>query len=264
MARVLAVVLGALILLAFIGPIVAPYGSNQQDIASRLQGPGGSHWLGADYLGRDTFSLLLYGTRLTMQAGFGAVALAVLLGVPIGLFAGYRRGSFGAVTNTVSDVLLSMPPLIFAMAVIGIRGPGLTNAMIAIGILLAPRLFRVARATSQQVTEMTYIEAARSLGCSTRRIIVRHVLTNSLGPILVQVTFSLGIAIVAEASLSFLGLGVQPPAISLGSMVQDAFSHISDGSGTLFPPAILIVVLVYVVSALGDSMQDAFVRGGER
>jgi peptide/nickel transport system permease protein len=199
-----------------------------------------------------------------MQAGFGAVALAVLLGVPIGLFAGYVRGSFAAITNGVSDVLLCMPPLILAMAIIGIRGPGLTNAMIAIGVLLAPRLFRVSRATAQQVTEMTYIEAARSVGCSTRRVVFRHVLTNSLGPILVQVTFSLGIAIVAEASLSFLGLGVQPPNSSLGSMVQDAFAHISDGSGSLFPPAIMIVVLVYVVSALGDSMQDAFVRGGER
>jgi peptide/nickel transport system permease protein len=263
-AKVLGVVLVVVSLLGIVGSMFAPYDPNEQDLRNGFASPSGAHWLGTDFLGRDLFSLLLYGIKLTMLAGFQAVLVGVAIGVPLGLFAGYTQGRFAAVANSLSDTLLSMPPLIFALAVIGIWGPGLTNAMIAIGILTSPRLFRVSRAAASHVSGMTYIESAKSIGCSTPRIMMRHILTNSLGPILVQVTFALGLAMVTEASLSFLGLGAQPPDSSLGSMVKDGFVRIRDSAWPMIPPSIMIAVIVYVATSLGDAMQDAFAKGGEK
>jgi peptide/nickel transport system permease protein len=239
-----------------------PYGTSEQDLFHRLQGPSADHWLGTDSFGRDTLTLLFYGLRLSLLAGLVATSVAVVLGVPIGMLAGYSGGVFHAIANTVSDVLLSIPPIIFALAVIGILGPSLTNAMIAVGILLAPRFFRIARATTQSISQETFIEASRSVGCSTLRLLGRHVLPNSAPPLVVQFTFGFAFAIVVEASLSFLGLGAQPPDTSLGTMVSDAFKHVSQATWPIWPAAVLIALLVYVVSALGDAMQDSLQTGG--
>jgi peptide/nickel transport system permease protein len=156
--------------------------------------------------------------------------------------------------------LLALPPLILAMAIVGILGPGLTNAMIAVGITLTPRFLRVARAAAISVREETYVEAARATGCSSTRILFRHALPNSAGPLLVQVTFALGLVVIAEASLSFLGLGARPPTASWGSMVRDAYDNIYDSKFQLLAPSIMIVLTILAFSILGDALRDALGR----
>jgi peptide/nickel transport system permease protein len=249
-----------LILVALLAPVIASWGPDIQDLSRRNQGPTTLHWLGTDNLGRDIAARILYGARLTLQAGAIGVGLGVLLGVPCGLLAGYRGRWVGAALNAVSDALQSMPPLILAFAIIGVLGPGLTNAMIAVGIILAPRFFRVSRATAASVKNETYIEAAGAMGCSPAGILFRHVLPNSSGPLLVQASFGVGLAIIAEASLSFLGLGVQVPAASWGSMIGDAFPYINSSSWPLIPPAFFVAVTILAFSTLGDGLRDALGR----
>ena len=262
--RVVLALLVLLVLVAFVGPLFSPYGSNEQDILDRLRSPSGAHWLGTDSLGRDILTLVLHGTRLSLLAGLLAVGTAVVLGTPAGLLAGYRAGPFGAITNTVSDTLLALPPLVLALAVVGAYGGGVVPAMLAVGITLSPRFYRVARSVAATVSKDAFVEAARSIGCSTTRILTRHVLANAVAPIVVQVTFSIGLAIIAEASLSFLGVGAAPPSVSLGTMARDAFTHIREAAFPIFPPCIVIAVIVFLFSSLGDGLRDAVVSGGRR
>jgi len=262
--RVVLAVLIALVLVALIGPLLTPYGTNEQDLLGRLQPPSSEHWLGTDSFGRDILTLVFAGTRLSLFAGCLAVATAVLLGVPAGLLAGYRGGAFGVVSNTVSDTLLSLPPLILALAIVGAYGGGVVPAMLAVGVTLAPRFYRVSRGVAQSVSKNSFIESARSIGCTTGRILGRHVFPNVVAPILVQFSFSFGLAIIAEASLSFLGLGAEPPAVSLGTMARDAFTHIREAAFPIFPPCILIALIVFLFSSLGDGLRDAVVSGGRR
>lgn len=263
-ARVTGAFLLLIAVISVVGPWLTPYESAQQELADRLQGPSAEHWLGTDSFGRDMLTLLFDGSALSLMAGVEAVAVAVLLGVPTGLLAGYAGGWFGAASNALSDTLLSLPPLVLALAIVGIRGGGVHNAMLAVGITLAPRFFRVARGVAKTVSQETYIEAARSIGCRTSRILGRHVLVNAIAPIMVQVTFSLGLAIIAEASLSFLGIGTEPPDVSLGTMVRDGFDHIREASFPIFPASIMIAVIVFLFSSLGDALRDALVTGGKR
>ncbi|QFU89534.1 ABC transporter permease [Amycolatopsis sp. YIM 10] len=262
--RVVLVLLIVLVLAAALGPLLMPYGQNEQDLTNRLQTPGGGHLLGTDSLGRDILTLVFAGTRLSLLAGLLAVGTAVVLGVPAGLLAGYRGGAFGAISNTVSDTLLSLPPLILALAIVGAYGGGVVPAMLAVGVTLAPRFYRVTRGVGASVSKDSFVEAARSIGCTTPRILGRHVFANAVAPILVQVTFSIGLAIIAEASLSFLGLGAQPPAVSLGTMARDAFTHIRELAFPIFPPCTVIAVIVFLFSSLGDGLRDAIVSGGRR
>ncbi|TAK70262.1 MAG: ABC transporter permease [Actinomycetota bacterium] len=261
-SKVLALLLVVLIVLALLAPWIAPYGENEQNLFARLQGPSAEHLLGTDRFGRDILTLLLYGLRLSLAAGAVAVSVAVVLGVPTGMLAGWRKGWFASVANTVADVLLSIPGVIFALSVIAILGPGLVQAMVAVGLLLSPRFFRIARATTQSVRERSYMEAARAAGCSTPRMLVRHALPNSMPPLLVQATFGFGFAVVVEAGLSFLGLGTQPPASSLGTMISSAFTSIGQAAWPIFPPSILLGIVIYLVASLGDEMQDSLRTGG--
>ena len=227
--RLAMVALGFLVvvmLLAAFGGQLAPYDPNAQDLSNSFAPADGAHLLGTDLYGRDNLSRLLDAASVTFAAIVQAVGVAALLGIPFGLLAGLLGGWVGAVLSRISDALQSLPPLILAIAVVGILGPGLTNAMLAIGIVLAPSLFRLARGAAESVATETYIEACRALGCSQWRLLWRHVLPNAASPILVQLTFSAGVAIVAEASLSFLGLGVQAPQTSWGSMLRDAFDNV--------------------------------------
>jgi peptide/nickel transport system permease protein len=237
-----------------------PHDPARQDLLDRFQGPSWQHWLGSDSLGRDNLSRLIQGTRVTLWAAFEAIGLAIALGIPVGLLAGYVGGALDSVLSRIADVFLALPPLILALAIVGISGPGLTNAMIAVGIVLAPRFFRVARAAAGSVRNETYIEATRATGCSTTRILFRHVLPNSSGPLLVQVTFALGLVVIAEASLSFLGLGAAPPTASWGGMVQDAFENIYSSSFQLIAPSVMITLTILAFSTLGDALRDALGR----
>jgi peptide/nickel transport system permease protein len=246
-----------LVLVATLAPVLTPKDPSAQSLANSLEGPSGQYWLGTDRLGRDRLSRLIMGTRVNLVAAFQGVGIAALLGIPAGLAAGYFGRKAGAVLNFVAEVFMSMPPLILALSIVGIRGAGLTNAMIAIGIILAPRMFRVARASAIAVRNETYIEAARCGGSRARRILARHVLPNSSGPLLVQASFAVGLAAVAEASLSFLGLGVQEPDASWGSMIRDAYQTMHATSFPIFPPTILLVLTVLAFATLGDGLRDA-------
>jgi peptide/nickel transport system permease protein len=249
-----------LIAVAALSPVLMPHDPARQDLLDRFQGPSWQHWLGSDSLGRDNLSRLIQGTRVTLWAAFEAIGLAIALGIPVGLLAGYVGGVLDSVLSRIADVFLALPPLILALAIVGISGPGLTNAMIAVGIVLAPRFFRVARAAAGSVRNETYIEATRATGCSTTRILFRHVLPNSSGPLLVQVTFALGLVVIAEASLSFLGLGAAPPTASWGGMVQDAFDNIYSSSFQLIAPSVMITLTILAFSTLGDALRDALGR----
>lgn len=249
-----------LVLVAVFARVLPLPDPNAQVLVNRLQGPSGTNLLGTDAFGRDTLSRLVSATQVSMIAAAQGLGVAVLLGVPLGLIAGFAGGLTDGVLARVTDGFLSLPPLILAMAIVGVAGPGLTNAMIAIGIVFAPRFFRVARSAAQTVAQETYIEAVRADGCPTWRILLRHVLPNASGPLLVQASFAIGFIITAEASLSFLGLGVQLPTASWGSMLRDAFDTIRQNSFPIIPPAAMITVTVFAFSVFGDGLRDAFGR----
>lgn len=246
-----------IVLAAVLAPMLSPADPAAQDLLNQLQGPSGEHLLGTDNFGRDVLSRLLYGARVTLWAVVQALLISLVLGVPLGLLSGFAGGPIDAVLSRISDALLSLPPLILALAIVGILGPGLTNVMIAIGIVLAPPLFRLARGAAQSVTSETYIEACRAIGCTPWRLLWRHVLPNASSPLLVQLTFSAGVIVIAEASLSFLGLGVQPPDASWGTMLRDAFDAIYESPWFMAPPAIMIVLTILSFAVLGDGLRDA-------
>ncbi len=247
-------------LAALAAPWIAPYDPNLVDIMKRMAGPSPEHWLGNDELGRDMLSRLMYGTRISLYAALQATALAFALGVPIGLLSGYLGGWVDTILMRITDALMSFPALVLAIAIVGLLGPSLRNAMIAIGIVYAPRLARVVRGATLGVREETYIEAARAVGCSGWRIVRRHVLPNILSPLVVQTTLSMGLAILAEAALSFLGLGVQPPHASLGAILGRSFAYIHQAPLNVLTPGLLILLLVLSFNVVGDGLRDAFGR----
>ncbi|MEO8752153.1 MAG: ABC transporter permease [Casimicrobiaceae bacterium] len=257
------VYLCAIVVIAILAPSLVPYDPNAQDLMQVLRAPSAEHWLGTDRFGRDILSRLIDGARVTLIAGFEGMGVAVLIGVPLGLVAGYLGRWVGFLFNWGSETLMSIPPLVLALAIIGIRGPGLTNAMIAIGVILSPRAFRVARNAAVAIRNETYFEAARCAGCTTWRIVLTHVLPNASGPLLVQASFTVGLAILYEAGLSFLGLGAQVPQASWGSMIKDAYQSLFNTSFGLFPPSIMIVLTVYAFAILGDGLRDALGRDGK-
>ena len=253
-------VLGLAAMIALIGPWLAPYDPNANDLMHRLAPPSALHWFGTDDLGRDIFSRVLVATRISIVFPLGSVAAAILLGLPAGLIAGYARSRIGMVLNFVADVVMSFPPLFLAVAFIAVRGPGLGNAMIVVGVIFAPRLFRIARAATQEVMAETYIEAARAIGSSPLQILAWHVLRNMAGPVIVYVSFAMGTSLLVEAILSFIGLGVQPPAAGWGSMLGRAFRFIYQSpSGVVFP-GVAIAATVLAFNLLGDALRDAVGR----
>lgn len=249
-----------LVLIAILAPLVAPYDPDQQELANRLAGPSAAHLLGTDDLGRDVLSRLIYASRLALLAPLIAVGVAVLLGVPTGLLAGLRRGWADAVTGRVADTLLSLPGLAFALAIVAVLGPGLANAMVAMGIVFAPNLYRVVRGATISVANETYVESARAIGCSTRRILWSHIMPNIAAPFLVQVTILMGVSLLAEASLSFLGLGVQAPDSSWGSMLQVAYQNQYTAPFSVVPPGIALVLVVLAFNTIGDTARDVLAK----
>ena len=255
-----AAVLGLLFLvlvtvLALFPSVFAPHDPYEQDLLHRFDPDAGV--LGADELGRDQLSRLIYGARVSLQAGLIAVGLAAGIGIPFGILAGYSGGRTDAVVSRISEALQSVPALIFALTVIAVLGPGLVNAMIAVGIVTIPRFFRVARAAALDVGGNTYIEASRALGCSSSRIMGRHVLPNTLAPLVVQIAITLGAAITAEASLSFIGLGVRPPTASWGGMLSEGATNLSQAPHLVYAPGIAIVLTVLSFMYVGDGLRQA-------
>jgi peptide/nickel transport system permease protein len=253
-----------LVLAAVAAPLLAPHDPNLQDLANRFAGPSAEHLLSTDEFGRDVASRLVHAARVSLAAPLISLAVAIALGVPTGLLAGLRRGPFDAVANRISDTLLAIPAIVLALAIVAVLGPSLTNAMIAIGIVFAPQLFRVIRGAALVVAEETYIASAAAIGCRTSRVVFRHVLPNIRAPLLVQVTLLMGFALLVEASLSFLGLGVQPPEASWGSMLKAAYDNQFEAPYSVLPPGIALMCTVLAFNVLGDSIRDAVAGGRTR
>ena len=246
-----------LVVCAILAPVIAPADPIEQDLGSSLMGPSKDHLLGTDRLGRDTLSRVIFGSRASLLAAAQAVVVASVLGLPVGVVAGVARGWFDTVVSAVADAILSIPAIVLALAIIGVLGPNLTNAMVAIGIVYAPRLFRVVRAATISVREETFIDAAYVSGTSTLTVARTHVMPNIMSPLVVQVSLALGFAVLAEAAISFLGLGVQPPDASWGVMLGNATSLMGDHPELALAPGIAIVLTVLAFNVLGDGLNDA-------
>lgn len=254
--------IGAAIVLFFVviavfAPLIAPYDPNSPDWMAIREAPSAAHWFGTDDLGRDVLSRVIFGARASLAAGVVSVAVAVLIGVPFGMFAGY----FGKLTDMVisrfADALLACPFLVLAIALAAFLGPSLENAMIAIGISAMPIFVRVARAQTLVVCTEDYIAAARSQGIGHVAILTGQILPNILAPIVVQATLTMAIAVLAEASLAFLGLGQLPPAPSWGSMLDVARQFLGEAPWMALWPGLAIIAVVVGFNLLGDGLNDA-------
>jgi peptide/nickel transport system permease protein len=251
------VLVAASLLVALFGPALAPYDPTLIFPGERLAAPGAKFLLGADELGRDMLSRTLYGARISVQVGIIVVTLASLIGVPVGLVAGYFKGRIDLVLMRIVDVMFAFPTILLALALVAVLGTDLRNLIIAITIVYIPSFARVTRGSTLSVSEEPYVEAARAIGVSHAGIILRHVLPNVSAPVIVQFTISLAYAILVEASLSFLGLGVQPPAASWGSMLATGKPYIDISPWVSVVPGVAIMVTVLGFNLLGDGMRDA-------
>ena len=252
----LAVVIG-FIALALFAPWVSPYDPLQTSWSAVRKAPSAAHWFGTDEIGRDVLARVIWGTRASLLAGLVSVCISLALGVPIGLLAGYLGGWVDALISRITDAMLACPFLILAIALAAFLGPSLTNAMIAIGISATPVFIRLTRAQVLAVKVEDYVEAARAVGNSHWRIALRHILPNVFPPLIVQATLAIAAAVIAEASLSFLGLGQQPPAPSWGSMLNTAKNYIDNAPWMAVWPGLSIFLLVLSFNLLGDGLRDA-------
>ena len=243
--------------LALLAPLIAPYDPTAQSWANVRKAPSLAHWLGTDEVGRDVLSRLLYGARASLMAGGISIAIALSIGAPLGMVAGYLGGFVDALLSRLTDAMLAIPFLILAIALAAFLGPSLGNAMIAIGVSTAPIFVRLTRAQVMTVKVEDYVEGARAVGNPRWRIAIVHILPNIVPALLVQATLSIAAAIIAEASLSFLGLGQQPPAPSWGSMLNSAQRFLASAPWLAIWPGIAIFLTVLSFNLVGDGLRDA-------
>ena len=245
------------IVIAVFAPLIAPYDPVQTSWTAVRKAPSAAYWFGTDELGRDVLSRVIWGSRASLMAGLVSVCISMALGVPIGLLAGYMGGWVDGLISRFTDAMLAVPFLILAIALAAFLGPSLTNAMVAIGVSAMPVFIRLTRAQVLSVKVEDYVEAARAVGNPHWRIALRHILPNTLPPLIVQATLTIATAIIAEASLSFLGLGQQPPAPSWGSMLNTAKDYIDNAPWMAIWPGLSIFLLVLSFNMLGDGLRDA-------
>ena len=246
------------VLVALLAPEIAPQDPLATSWGAVRKAPSAAHWFGTDEIGRDVLSRVIFGTRASLLAGVVSVSIALALGIPIGLTAGYVGGWVDGLISRMTDAMLACPFLILAIALAAFLGPSLTNAMIAIGISATPVFIRLTRAQVLQIKVEDYVEAARAVGNSRLRIALRHILPNVVPPLIVQATLAVAAAVIAEAALSFLGLGQQPPAPSWGSMLNTAKNYIDNAPWMAIWPGLSIFLLVLSFNLLGDGLRDAF------
>ncbi len=242
---------------ALLASVLAPANPLDQKLSQRLKPPSPAHWLGTDQLGRDVLSRLLFGARISLTVGLVVVGTAGTFGTLVGLVAGYTGGLVDEALMRVTDVFLAFPALILAMAIAGALGPSLNNAMIAIAVVTWPVYARLVRGQVLSLREREFVEAARSLGASTARILWRHILPNTLAPILVQASFDLGGAILSAAGLSFIGFGAQPPTPEWGVMISDGRKYVSTQSWLSLFPGLAILLTVAAFNLIGDGLRDS-------
>jgi peptide/nickel transport system permease protein len=248
-------VLGIITTLAVLAPLIAPYAPNKLSVVNRLKPPSERWWFGTDEFGRDIFSRTIYAGQLSLLVGAVATLLAAAIGITLGLVAGFFRKADGIVARII-DAMMAFPDILLAISLVAALGPSLATVIVALGIVYAPRLARIVRASTLIIRELPYIEAARALGVPTWRIMIRHVLRNLVSPILVQATFIFAYAMLAEASLSFLGVGVSPEVPTWGTMIAAGRQYVGSADWMTLFPGIAIVLAVLSLQLVGDGLRD--------
>ena len=251
-----AVLLTALVVAA-LAPVISPHNPLKQNLDDALARPSVHHPLGTDNVGRDVLSRVIWGTRISLVAGFASVAIALAVGGLLGLTAGYAGGRTDGLVMRLMDAVLSFPPLVLALALGAVLGAGLTGVVIALGVVYTPTFARLMRGQVLSITAREYVDAARALGAPGWRIAWHHVLPNATAPIVIQASLSVAFAILAEASLSFLGLGIQPPAASWGSMINAGRGYLQQAPWIVFGPGAALFVTVVGLNFVGDALRDA-------
>ncbi len=247
-----------LVVLAFVGPHVVPFDpENYFDYDALNAGPSAAHWFGVDALGRDIFSRIVAGTRISLAAGFFSVALGAFIGTFFGLLAGYYEGWWDRITMRVADVLFAFPGILLAIGVVAILGNGMVNVICAVAIFSIPAFARLVRGNTLMLKHMTYVEAARSIGAPDRTIIMRHILPGTVSSVVVYFTMRIGTSIITAASLSFLGLGAQPPTPEWGAMLNEARADMVSAPHVAIFPSLAIFLTVLAFNLLGDGLRDA-------
>jgi peptide/nickel transport system permease protein len=245
------------VIMALFAPIIAPYDPSMQDSSRRLEGPSSDHWLGLDDLGRDVLSRVIFGARVSLRVGFSVVVISSIIGIMLGAIAGYFGGWLDTIIMRLSDILLAFPGILLAIALVAVLGPSLNNVILALSVIGWVSYARLVRGQVLKVREMEFVTAAQALGARAPRVIGLHVLPNVINPVIVMATLGLAGAILAEASLSFLGLGVQPPTPSWGAMLTTGRRYIGIANHLAIFPGIAIMIAVMGLNFLGDGLIDA-------
>jgi peptide/nickel transport system permease protein len=251
-----AVVLALVVFVAVTANWIAPFGVNDVDVSNALRPPSDGHWFGTDELGRDVFSRVLVAVGVSMRVAVVSVGFAVVVGVTVGVLAGYRGGWIDTIFMRIVDVMFAFPVLLLALAVVAILGPGTTTTILAIGIVYTPVFARVARASTLGVRVEPFVQISRAMGTGNLYILARHIVPNIAGPLIVQTSLSLAFAILSEAALSFLGLGIQPPQPSLGRMIFDSQGFVTMAWWMAVFPGAAIFVIVLAFNLVGDGLRD--------
>lgn len=252
-----AIVVVLMTLMAVFAPLLTPYDPIEVVAKDTFAPPSSRHLMGADKFGRDILSRIMFGARISLTIGLISVGIAVALGVPAGLVAGWQTGLLSAFIMRVTDAMLALPGILLALSIVAALGPGLANAMIAVGISGIPTLIRLVRGSVLSAKQNVYVEAAQALGCSTTRIMFRHILPNVVAPVIVLSTLRIATAILSAASLSFLGLGAQPPTPDWGTMVSEGRNVLDFAAWVTTFPSLFIMVTVLSINLLGDGLRDA-------
>lgn len=257
LAMVGLIILIILVLVAIFADQIAPYGYAQQDLSKQFLTPSREHLFGTDDLGRDIFSRIIYGSRISLKVGFISVSISLIIGVTIGAVTGYYGGRVDNILMRGIDILQSIPDILLAIAIMSALGPGLANLMIAVGIAAIPGYARLVRSSVLSIKDMEFIEAARANGSNDARIIFKHIIPNCLAPIIVQATLGVAYAIINAAGLSFIGLGLEPPTPEWGAMLSGGRAYIRDATHMTLFPGLAIVITIFALNVLGDGLRDA-------
>jgi peptide/nickel transport system permease protein len=244
------------IIIAILAPVISPYSYKEQVLSDRMLAPSSEHWFGTDDFGRDIFSRILYGSRISLWVGFFSVLGSVVFGTMLGIVAGYYGRWVDAIISRIFDIMLAFPSILLAIAVVAILGPSLKNALIAIAVINIPNFGRLVRSKVLSVKQEEYIMAARAVGMRDTRILISHILPNSISPVIVQATLAIATAIIEAAALGFLGMGAQAPTPEWGKMLADSKNYITQAPWTLFFPGIAIMLTVLGFNLMGDGLRD--------
>lgn len=252
-------ILVILVLLALFADVIADYDTVviKQNLANRLKGPSAEHWLGTDEFGRDIFARLVHGARVSLKVGIIAVGISIILGGILGALAGFYGGRIDNIIMRIMDVFLAIPSILLAIAIVSALGPSIINLMVAISISSVPRYARIVRASVLSIRDQEFVEAARAIGANNARIIFRHIIPNSLAPVIVQGTLGVASAILSTAGLSFIGLGIQPPAPEWGSMLSGGRQYLRYAWWVTTFPGVAIMITILSLNLLGDGLRDA-------